>query len=293
MNEIASPLTCPENYSCMTTVRLELQFGCCNNIECISAWGICRNYGQKDCMGNNLDDGLCSSIVGPILQWYVLDALLDASSPLTNISSSQEAPYCFRYARTSALGATDTYYSYACGTASADVLVLATATNGAAQTDASDPTGAGDNPLLTIPGVNLPTDTGTGTYSTSNNPTIGNASRSPLSTTAIALIAVAGVVIISIALFLGYWFCLRERKRKHEIVYPPAPPQLDYQQTVSGGAGPGSIYSWSSSVPSGANPNVASSVVGSDLSGGTATETRRLMATVHEQPYEYTQQRHY
>jgi hypothetical protein len=214
---------------------------------------------------------------------------LNASSILTRIPSSQEAPYCFRYARTSALGATNTYYSYACGTASADVLVLATATNGAAQTDASDPTGAGDNPLLTIPGVNLPTETGTGTNSMSNNPTT---SKSPLSTTAIALIAVAGVVIISIVLFLGYWFCLRERKRKHEIVYPPAPPQLDYQQTVSGGAGPGSIYSWNSSVPSGANPHVAPSVVGSDLSGGTATETKRTMATVHEQPYEYAQRQY-
>jgi hypothetical protein len=206
---------------------------------------------------------------------------------LTKDFSSQEAPNCFRYARTSALGATDTYYSYACGTASADILVLATATNGAAQTDAADPTGAGDTPLYTIPGLG-PTETGTGTGSTSNNSTAGNAGKSPLSTTAIALIAVAGIVVISIAIFLGYWYGWRRRPENHDLVHRQdiRPAQLDYQKTVSGGDAPSvSMHSWVSGIPPGANPNIAPSEAGTDLSGGTATETRRLMATVPEQQY--------
>jgi hypothetical protein len=210
---------------------------------------------------------------------------------LTKDFSSQEAPNCFRYARTSALGATDTYYSYACGTASADIFVLATATNGAAQTEAADPTGAGDTSLFTIPGLGpTGTGTGTGTGSTSNSPTAGNSSKSPLSTTAIALIAVAGIMVISIALFLGYWYGWRKRHENHDLVHrqDTRPAQLDYQETVT--AGPAaSIHSWGNSIPPGANPNIAPSEAGTDLSGGTATETRRLMATVPEQSHGYGQ----
>jgi hypothetical protein len=212
---------------------------------------------------------------------------------LTRDSSSQEAPSCVRYARTSALGATDTYYSYGCGTASSDILVLATATNGAAQTEASDPTGAANDSLLSGSGLAFATGTGTGT--TSGNPTTGSVSKSPLSTTAIALIAVAGLVVISIVLFLLYWFIWRKKDQNINIVHTTEPAQLPYQKTVSGGAASMSIHSWGSSVPPGANPNVPASVAGSDLSGATATETRRLMATVHEQPYNWgnQQQRHY
>jgi hypothetical protein len=169
--------------------------------------------------------------------------------------------------------------------------VLATATNGAVQTDAADPTGAGDTPLYTIPGLGpteTGTGTGTGTGSTSNNSTAGNASKSPLSTTAIALIAVAGIVVISIALFLGYWYGWRKRHENHDLVHrqDTRPAQLDYQKTVSGGDAPSvSMHSWVSGIPPGANPHIAPSEAGTDLSGGTATETRRLMATVPEQQY--------
>lgn len=66
----ASPVTCPQDYNCITTQRALNLFGCCNNIECKDNWGVCRPYGQTDCMGNALPDAVCSSIFGPILQWY-------------------------------------------------------------------------------------------------------------------------------------------------------------------------------------------------------------------------------
>jgi hypothetical protein len=97
-NETASPLTCPENYNCMITMHLELNFGCCNNIECAENWGICRDYGQKGCMGNALDDVVCASIVGSILQWYVLlgrlDLALHAYQRLQLARGTQLRPLC-------------------------------------------------------------------------------------------------------------------------------------------------------------------------------------------------------
>jgi hypothetical protein len=58
--------------------------------------------------------------------------------------SSQQAQQCFRYARSSVLGAKETFYSWACGTASDDILVLATVTDGTFQTLDSDTTGVDD-----------------------------------------------------------------------------------------------------------------------------------------------------
>ncbi|KAF1993614.1 hypothetical protein P154DRAFT_395171, partial [Amniculicola lignicola CBS 123094] len=236
----ALPLTCPQNYNCITTFRFVLAFGCCNNIECLDNWATCREYGQNNCMGVNLDEAVCSSIYGSILK------------------CSQEAPHCFRYARTSALGATDTFYSYSCGSATQDVLVLATATNGAVQTPASNPTGLGGSPLGSIPSL-LPTAS-TGTGSTSNSPTTGSVNNSPLSTTAIALSAVAGVILLSIALILGYCCCWRKRLVQNTaLVDAKRTTQLPYQITNPSATGPRAISEWSVSVPPGSNPSIARS----------------------------------
>ena len=69
---LASPLTCPDSYNCITTIIAHEAFACCNSIECLDNWGLCQNYGENNCQGYNLDADICSSIYGSILRWYVL-----------------------------------------------------------------------------------------------------------------------------------------------------------------------------------------------------------------------------
>jgi hypothetical protein len=67
----AAPVTCSEGYNCVQAGKYSQGFACCNEVECLADWGICRPYGQKGCMGNSLEDDVCASIYGPILQWSV------------------------------------------------------------------------------------------------------------------------------------------------------------------------------------------------------------------------------
>jgi hypothetical protein len=193
--------------------------------------------------------------------------------------SSQQAQQCFRYARSSALGATDTFYSWACGTASDDILVLATVTDGSAPTPDAETTGINDI-LRSITQGSRPT-------TAANPPTVPGGNSSPLSTTAIALIAVGAAVVLLIALLFGYCCCwktlYKRHKRNKEIVHQTTPPQFTYQETVTNGARSEIIPSWNSGTPLGANPNVPPSVVPSDYSSVTASEMPRPMATLHEQ----------
>jgi len=158
-----------------------------------------------------------------------------------------------------------TYYSWACGTATTDVLALASATNG---NNDPDPVPTSEN-VLNIPGLTsnfvLPTypstsgQTGSGgnVNSVSNTPSTSGSQKSLLSTTAIAFICLAGVLLI-ISLAVG-GYCLRKRhtNRKNQLVDPP-PIRMPYQPTVTHG----SIYSWTQ--------GVANSAPSSTFSGPTA-----------------------
>ncbi|KAH6870272.1 hypothetical protein BKA58DRAFT_173730 [Alternaria rosae] len=271
----ALPVTCAENYNCITTQHLELGFACCNNVECLDDWTTCRPYGQTDCFGYALPEDTCTSIYGSILQ------------------CSQQAQQCFRYARSAALSATDTFYSWACGTASDDILVLATVTDGGAvQTVDSETTGI-DDVLRSITGGGPQPTAG------SNSPPVGGGSSSssgksnPISTTAIALITVAGIVVVVIALLIGYFCWWKRRPDNINIVQHNRPSQLPYEPTVTqgprteiipsyGGSRDEIMASWSGLTPPGASPNVAPSEAPSDWSGPTASEMLRPMSTVHE-----------
>lgn len=214
---------------------------------------------------------------------------------LTINCSSSEAPQCVRYARSAALGATDTYYSYACGTATDDILVLASATNGgAAPTQGSDSNGGNGvvNSVssLEIPGLNVPAATNTspsGATGGSGSSNGGSGGGNPLSITAIALISVAGAGVLFFALLIGYCCWWRDSyRKKRNVVNPPQPPQLKVAGTVSEVSGPGSIFSWSHSTPFGANPNMPPShTSGSEYGdfGPAANQPLRLMGTLHEQ----------
>lgn len=209
--------------------------------------------------------------------------------------SSQQAQQCFRYARSAALGATDTFYSWACGTASEDILVLATVTDeGAVQTAESETTGI-DDILRSITGGGSQPTVG------SNSPPAGGSSSSsgksnPISTTAIALITVAGIAVLVIALLIGYFCWYRPRhQRNNDVVQHNQPSQLPYEPTVTQGPRTEIIPSysgsrdeimakWSGLTPPGAHPNVPPSEApsDSDYSGPTASEIPRPMSTVHE-----------
>ncbi|KAH9875046.1 hypothetical protein J1614_004534 [Plenodomus biglobosus] len=243
----ASPLTCPNGYNCATATHTDPVFGCCNNIECLDDWGWCRDFGQGGCQGYDLDDTVCTSFLGPLLQ------------------CSSEAPHCFRYARSSARGDSTTFYSRACGTASLDILVLATATNGANPAPTSPTADEPDNPLTLIPGFSQSLDP----TSSPSDPSSSSSSSGPkLSTTSIALISVAGFVVLALALLFGYCCCWRRRDRHSAIVYPTGPVRPPYQQTEPHAPGPGSINNWNLDVPVGASPSVAPSNAGGSEYGG-------------------------
>jgi len=271
------PITCAEDYNCITTQQLDLGFACCNNVECLDNWATCRPYGQTDCFGYSLPADTCSSIYGSILQ------------------CSQQAQQCFRYARTSALGDKNTFYSWACGSASDDILVLATSTvEGEVLTTGSGTTGI-DDFLRSITSGLQPT-------AGSKNPTAGgsgdsgDSSSNPISTTAIALITVAGIAVLVIALLLGYFCWYRPRhQRNNDVVQHNQPSQLEYEPTVTqgprteiipsyGGSRDEIMAKWSGLTPPGAHPNVPPSEApsDSDYSGPTASEMPRPMSTVHE-----------
>ncbi|EMD96184.1 hypothetical protein COCHEDRAFT_1069667, partial [Bipolaris maydis C5] len=259
----ASPVTCGAGYNCVTTIRAQFAFACCNNIECINDWSICRPFGQTDCMGNNLPDDTCSRIYGSILQ------------------CSEAAPYCVTYARSSTLSDSTTFISLTCGTTSEDVLLLATVTNGAKQTASGTPAQETENadPLAGFPSI--PDLSPTGTTSTRNTPApTGSSSDGPaLSTRSIVIISVVGAVVLLLAVAIG-WCCWcrrikewwRNRRQRNALAIDPARiPQAhyqptnyqptNYQPTESG------INLWRNATPLGASPDVAASVNGSVYGG--------------------------
>ncbi|EMD69090.1 hypothetical protein GGP41_004895 [Bipolaris sorokiniana] len=282
----ASPVTCGAGYNCVTTLRAQYAFACCNNVECIDDWSVCRPFGQKDCMGNNLPDDTCSRIYGSILQ------------------CSEAAPYCVTYMRSSTLSDEITFVSLTCGTTSEDVLVLATVTNGAKQTASGKPAAEqteSADPLAgfpSIPGLSSPT----GTTSTRNSPApTGSGSNGPaLSTRSIVIISVVGAVVIFLGVGIGVccwrkkakdWWRERRNRNKH-IIDPARIPQAQYQRTNYQPSNyqptdPGLINSWRNGTPLGASPDVDPSVNGSVYGGyggrGANGAAPRPMTTVPEQ----------
>ncbi|KAF1972861.1 hypothetical protein BU23DRAFT_144548 [Bimuria novae-zelandiae CBS 107.79] len=227
----ASPLTCADGYNCVTTVRALSLFACCNNIECVQDWGICQEYGAQDSCGG-LPQELCSSIYGPVLK------------------CSSEAPHCYRYARSSMRGGYFTDYSYACGTATSDILVLATATNGN-----QDPTSH-----LPIPGY---------TYTPyASAPSSSSSTKSKLSIRSILLIVILGGGALFVALVLGFVFIHQRRKQnrnKKNSAYttqpPPAYPPITTNRPV---------HQWNNGAPARLPPNAA------------LFEPLEIVPTVHE-----------
>lgn len=210
---------------------------------------------------------------------------------LTQNTSSQDAPSCFRYARSSALGETDTYYSFACGTTSEDVLLLATATNrGAQTTDADGSTGEDGianslSDLFSLPGVTSPTGT-SNSGTSSGNAGDGSSGKSSLSTVAIVVIALVGVGILVVGFGVGYWFLQRKKKENSSLIARNKTPEPDKEDTEPYAPGPGSIIgSWNRGVLDGADPNVEPSVAASEYGGNRAVGMGRPMATVREQYY--------
>lgn len=63
----ASPLTCPQSYSCTSTMLFAAAWACCNQIQCLGAYRTCANYGDDICMG--LEDAVCSGIYTSYLSW--------------------------------------------------------------------------------------------------------------------------------------------------------------------------------------------------------------------------------
>ncbi|XP_014559451.1 hypothetical protein COCVIDRAFT_24177 [Bipolaris victoriae FI3] len=282
----ASPVTCGAGYNCVTTVRAQYAFACCNNVECINDWSVCRPFGQTDCMGNNLPDDTCSRIYGSILQ------------------CSEAAPYCVTYARSSTLSDSITFVSLTCGTTSEDVLLLATVTNGAKQTASGKPAAEeteSADPLAgfpSIPGLSSPTGT-----STRNSPApTGSSSNEPaLSTRSIVIISVVGAVVLLLALGVG-WCCWCKRikawwrNRRHrnaDIIDPARIPQAPYQPTnyqptnyQPSNYQPTNprIQQWRNETLLGASPDVEPSVNGSVYGGRSVNGAApRPMMTVHEQ----------
>ncbi|USP81105.1 hypothetical protein yc1106_08379 [Curvularia clavata] len=262
----ASPVTCGAGYNCVTTIRTALGFACCNNVECSNNWGACRAYGQTDCMGYDLDEGTCSSILGSILQ------------------CSQEAPYCYQYALSTGRGATDTYFSLACGTTSEDVLMLATATNAAKQTAAANPNPGNDVSealpgFPSIPGIS----SSTGTAKQPSDPSSTGSSGSTLSTKWIVIISVVGVVVLAVCVGVGCCCYRTIRPRLVRDIDPSKIPQANYQPTVTASVAQ-SVSSWSRGTPLHANPNVPPSEPGSEWGGRSMNGApRRPMTTMYEQ----------
>lgn len=227
----ASPLTCVDGYNCITTAHALPVFACCNSIECIQDWGICQEYGAQDSCGGLPPDS-CSSIYGSVLK------------------CSSEAPRCYRYARSSVRGDYFTYYSYACGTATSDILVLATVTNGN-QDSATKPTGAASNPYASIPGYTYPP------YASAPSGASSGGTKSKLSTRGIVLIVIFGGGALFVALVLGYIFIYqrhRQNRNKKDSAYTPQPPPAHPAMVTTG---PGQVYRWNDSAPVGPPSNAA------------------------------------
>ncbi|PVH93273.1 hypothetical protein DM02DRAFT_241492 [Periconia macrospinosa] len=222
----ASPLTCADGYNCVTTAHRGAVpvFACCNNIECVQDWDTCQEYGQNICGG--LPPPSCSSIYGSVLK------------------CSSEAPHCYRYARSSTRGDFFTYYSSACGTASSDILVLATATNGN-QDPASKPAGAASNPPT--PGSTYAPYPGAPSRASISG------TKSKLSTRSIVLIVIFSGVALFVALVLGYLLIHQRRKQnrnKKNSAYIPQPPPA-YPPMFTNRLGTVPVYQWNNGAPGG------------------------------------------
>ncbi|MCJ1359495.1 MAG: hypothetical protein MMC33_009497 [Icmadophila ericetorum] len=286
------PLTCPDGFSCTSTVQDVEGWACCDQLQCVGNYRTCANYGAGLC-DDGLDPDSCSSIYTSIL------------------SCSSADPYCFQYARYSSVGAYETDYSYACGQNSATVLVLDGTTDSgqAPLTETSEATalasaGLGSFPTQTAAESSalgsLPSNPGSTTSTPSNTSTGG------LSTTDIIIIAViAGIVVLAILGYLIYRCCISANNRHQDVHHPLNPYtggsefglNVKYQPTngaptygaptygaptVIGGASvhggpaasvvgrgppPAGIMNWNSGVPTGAPP-------GSDIMSSYGDDTR-------------------
>jgi len=107
----AYPLTCPSGYDCVSTMQDRFAWACCNQIQCVSNYQTCADFGAGLCEDNLLGAAECSSIYTSILS-----------------CSDTAAPSCFLYARSTGIGDPITRYSWGCGASGSTVLVLATTT---------------------------------------------------------------------------------------------------------------------------------------------------------------------
>lgn len=268
-------MTCQEGYNCVTTAHAFAAFACCNNVECLSDWGLCQEYGaQKNCNGYSLPPATCSSIYGSILSWYGLYLAPPFSLHYADqISSSSDAPYCYRYARSTSRGAYLTQYSWACGTASTDILVLATATND------QDPAGsATSNAHASIPGYTY------GSYpSAASNPSSSTTTtKGGLTVRSIVLIVIFGGGTVLVALVCAWFFISQKRKQnrnKKHSTYTPQTPQPPPAYPMATNApmpmpmqSPGPGYQWNNGAPMGQPPN------------GAFQKPPEIVSTVHEVP---------
>ncbi|CAD6590980.1 MAG: hypothetical protein ASARMPRED_005134 [Alectoria sarmentosa] len=124
----ASALTCPQGYSCTSTVGDFIGWACCNQIQCQGNYRTCADYGADICVG--LAAAECTSIYVSIL------------------SCSAANPSCLSYARSASLADQNTDYSLGCGANSGPILVLKTTTGGgggASQTAAATSGGFQDS----------------------------------------------------------------------------------------------------------------------------------------------------
>ncbi|PNS20537.1 hypothetical protein CAC42_5987 [Sphaceloma murrayae] len=221
----SSALTCPSGYTCHETSGVGiLRFTCCNQVNCLDDYSLCNDWGSSGCAQVPLDAALCSSIYGSILTWYISLQDLSKLAWLTR-GSSEAAPKCRQYVRSSSLGDHPAYVSLTCGLEARDIPVLVTAT-GTGTTDKATPTGsaagqttaASDliNSILNAGSTSATsgstTDTTTATKTASDT-----AQKSGLSTKAIAAIAVGGVIVIAIVLAITF-VCWRYHQNQGERV---------------------------------------------------------------------------
>ncbi|KAM3080718.1 hypothetical protein ACMFMG_005652 [Clarireedia jacksonii] len=162
-----------------------------------------------------------------------LPTLLRSSMYSRYYNSSAANPSCFLYAKSYSLGASSTWYSFACGQASTNVLVLASITRtgekiSSTSTNANANANANANP--TIFGGSPPTETSS--TSSGQSPTTTSSSSSNNIWKIIVAGAVGGVILIVVVVTAMCYLWQQRTLRIKKAVDPPGPPTAEYQQSA-------------------------------------------------------------
>ncbi|GAB7329394.1 hypothetical protein MBLNU13_g01177t1 [Cladosporium sp. NU13] len=220
--DIASPLSCTDvGYTCTAEPGVT-QFACCNNLNCVDLW--------QACMGDNLQDpcegaGVCNGMSSYIL------------------TCSGSSPYCRQYAWSVSPSAADTYYSWGCGTTTATVSVLGTATNTRQSPPASESSVVTTSSMMSPEGTALHSSDAR-LSSSSKAPTKegntgangeGPTHKSSIGTGAIVGIvtgAIAALVLVSLGIWWPKrWFSGRQNNIKRIKAWIDRAPTVAQQQT--------------------------------------------------------------